>query len=73
MSLKLKNKIPPNLIESLSYASDNPAFKTADFRNAMIDYRQYGLSIKNEASDDTDTLIRLIKAKCGFRGDAHHP
>lgn len=58
-------RIPVNLVEAVAYASDNPAFKTVEFRKALIDFRKYGLRTPNAVQFDVDAEIKLILAKLG--------
>lgn len=36
-----------NVVETIAYASDNPVFRTPEFRMALIDYRIYGKFTRN--------------------------
>lgn len=54
------------LLLSIGYSSDNPVFKTAEWRLALIDYRRYGLRTPNAVKEDLDREMRLLAEK--FKG-----
>lgn len=58
-------RITPQFIESLCYTSDNPIFRTEEFRLALIDYRRHGLATKNRKDLNIDDEIGFIKTRMG--------
>lgn len=59
-------KLCYRLILSISYSSDNPVFRTEEWRRALIDFRRYGLRTPNAVKEDLDREIRYLAEKlCG--------
>lgn len=69
---KRKRRIDANLVEQVSYASDNAEFKTEKFREALRDFRSYGLRTPNPVIFDMETEVRHIKLKLGIDCDYFH-
>ena len=53
--------ITADFLESFSYMSDNPIFRTERFRRALVDFREYGYVTPNKKEFDVDDELRLIK------------
>lgn len=66
MSKSTGATLTPLLIEQVTYASDNPLFKSKTFRVALLDFRVNGL--KPYKLDSTSEELRLIKLKLQERG-----
>ena len=62
----LTGRIDLNMIEAFSYTSDNPAFRTLAFREALLDFRKYGCRTKNAVKFDVDKEVKKIKKNLGI-------
>lgn len=55
--------VTADVIESIAYHSDNPAFQTVEFRQVLGDFRKYRLRTPNPARFDLDKEIAEIKRR----------
>ena len=56
-----------DLIETISYASDNDVFKGSKFRLALADFRRYGYSTPNAKTISCDEELEFaIKRMSGL-------
>ena len=55
--------ISADLVETIAYHSDNPAFRTIEFRKALTDYRRYKCKTPNKVQFSLDNEIAIIKRK----------
>ena len=53
--------ITPELIENITYMSDNYVFRTERFRKALMDFREYGYATPNKKEFDLEDELRYIK------------
>ena len=58
-----KKMVNAQLIENLAYSSDNPFFKTEQFRAALIEFKRYGLSEKSLHEIDVEEELDYIRLK----------
>ena len=64
--VKTKNErqgISADLVETIAYHSDNPAFRSVEFRKALTDYRRYRCRTPNKVAFNLDSEITAIKHK----------
>ena len=50
-----------DLVETIAYHSDNPAFHSVEFRKALTDYRRYRCRTPNKVQFNIDSEIAAIK------------
>lgn len=55
--------INADLVETIAYHSDNPAFRSVEFRKALTDYRKYRCRTPNKVQFSLDNEIAAIKYK----------
>lgn len=55
--------ISADLVEVIAYHSDNPAFRSVEFRKALSDYRKYRCRTPNKVQFSLDNEIAVIKHK----------
>ena len=53
--------VTADFLESLSYISENPIFRTEKFRRALMDFREYGYVTPNRKTFDLDDELRYIR------------
>jgi hypothetical protein len=53
----------PNIIETVSYGSNNPLFRKTKFRRALIKYRKYGLYSGRPIKSTANTELYYIKIR----------
>lgn len=64
---KERLKVDADLIEAIAYHSDNPAFRTVEFRKALTDFRRYKCKTPNKVKFNLDQEIKAIKLKLNLK------
>lgn len=67
---KAKNEklgINADLIETIAYHSNTPAFRSVQFRKALADFRRYRCRTPNKTTFNLDNEIAIIKQKLNMK------
>lgn len=56
-----------DLVETIAYHSDNPSFRTVEFRKALTDYRRYRCRTPNKVEFNLESEIAAIKYKLNIK------
>lgn len=61
-----RGRLLADFVESISYISNNPAFKTTEFRQALADFRRYKCKTPNSKRFDMKVELETIKKQLGI-------
>lgn len=59
--------VSADLVEAIAYHSDNPSFRSVEFRKALTDYRRYKCRTPNKVEFNLDSEIASIKFKLNLK------